>query len=145
MATYTIGTLAQMSGVRRDTIRYYERTGLLPAPHRTAAGYRLYGDEDFERVHFIRTAQRMGFTLAEIGELLALRASDSARAADVLRVTQNKIKEGEARISELKAIKRALEDLAAQCPVDAPASECPILAHLSMVGRSPRQGGPKTE
>lgn len=135
MGNFTIGALAEAAGVRRDTIRYYERTGLLPTPGRTSAGYRLYSDDDLERVRFIRVAQSLGFTLAEIAELFSLRASDSARASDVLRVTEKKIDEEEARISQLKAIKDALEALAAECPVDAPSSDCPILAHISNAAR----------
>ena len=64
MASYTIGTLAETAGVRRDTIRYYERIGLMKAPGRSAAGYRLYGAQDLERINFIRTAQSLGFTLS---------------------------------------------------------------------------------
>jgi MerR family transcriptional regulator, copper efflux regulator len=142
MASFTIGTLAEAASVRRDTIRYYERTGLLPAPGRTSAGYRLYSAGDLERLRFIRGAQGLGFTLAEIAQLLALKSSDTARAADVLRVTEKKIDEEEARISQLRAIKDALEGLAANCPVDAPVSDCPILAHISKAGRrSPVSAG----
>lgn len=143
MGSYTIGTLAEAADVRRDTIRYYERTGLLRVPDRTAAGYRVYGERDLQRVLFIRKAQSLGFTLSEIGDLLALQASDTARAEDVLRVTQGKIREEEARIAQLKAIKNALEDLAAQCPVDAPVSDCPILAHIANTLRSREEASPQ--
>lgn len=131
MGSYTIGTLASAAGVRRDTIRYYERIGLLRPAERTAAGYRLYGEQDLDRLNFVRTAQRLGFTLSEAGDLLAIRGADSARAADVLRVTEVKLGELRSRVAQLQAISRALQDLAANCPVDAPASDCPILAYLS--------------
>ena len=131
MGSYTIGTLAAAAGVRRDTIRYYERIGLMAAPGRTAAGYRLYGERDLERINFVRTAQRLGFTLSEAGDLLALRAAGSARAADVLRLTDAKIGELRDRVAQLEGIRQALEALAAECPVEAPASDCPILAHLA--------------
>ena len=65
MGTFKIGELAAAAGVGRDTIRYYERSGLLPAPDRTAAGYRLYGDADLDRLNFIRSAQELGFTLEQ--------------------------------------------------------------------------------
>ncbi|AKH18874.1 MULTISPECIES: heavy metal-responsive transcriptional regulator [Sphingomonadaceae] len=131
MAGLTIGAFAKAVGVRPDTIRYYERNGLLPHPARSSAGYRLYAESDLERVRFIRKAQQLGFTLAEIGLLLTLQASDTARAADVLDITERKIAESTSRIIDLNRIKDALEGLAAECPVDAPVSDCPILAHLA--------------
>lgn len=133
MGGFTIGAFAKSAGVRTDTIRYYERNGLLPAPARSAAGYRLYDKSDVERVRFIRKGQSLGFTLSEAAKLLALRASDTARAADVLAVTEKKIAEEMARIRELKRIKAALQRLAEKCPVEAPVSDCPILAHLANV------------
>jgi MerR family transcriptional regulator, copper efflux regulator len=140
MASYTVGALAEAAGVRRDTIRYYERTGLLREPGRTAAGYRVYSDVDLERVNFIRSAQRLGFTLAETADLLGLRASDTAKAEDVLRVTLEKISEQEAQISRLRAITHALADLAARCPVDAPVGDCPIVAHIAGLARGLPEG-----
>jgi Hg(II)-responsive transcriptional regulator len=131
MAAITIGAFANAAGVRTDTIRYYERNGLLPPPARTAAGYRLYDEADLERVKFVRKAQGLGFTLKEIGMLLALRDSDAARAADVLAITEQKIVESTDRIRELSRISTALRQLAERCPVDAPTNDCPILAHLA--------------
>lgn len=134
----TIGVFAKSVGVQPDTLRYYERNGLLAAPERTAAGYRVYAQGDVERVRFIRKAQTLGFTLKEIAALLALRASDSARTADVLEITREKIAELESKVASLKAIRGALSDLARDCPVDAPVSECPILAHLADVSATDR-------
>ena len=114
MAGLTIGAFAKAVGVRPDTIRYYERNGLLPHPARSSAGYRLYAESDLERVRFIRKAQQLGFTLAEIGLLLTLQASDTARAADVLDITERKIAESTSRIIDLNRIKDALEGLAAE-------------------------------
>ena len=131
MAGITIGAFAKAAGVRTDTIRYYERNGLLPPPARTAAGYRVYSEAELERVKFVRKAQGLGFTLNEIGMLLALRGSDTARAADVLEITEQKILESSERIHELTRIRNALRQLAEQCPVDAPIEDCPILAHLA--------------
>ena len=136
MGGFTIGAFAKSAGVRTDTIRYYERNGLLPVPARSAAGYRLYDPSDVARVRFIRKAQHLGFTLNEAAALLAMQASDTARAADVLGVTEKKIAESAARIKDFRRIKDALERLAADCPVEAPVSDCPILAHLANVSPS---------
>ena len=126
----TIGNFAKVLGVRPDTVRYYERNGLLAEPARTLAGYRLYDERDLERLRFIRKAQRLGFTLKDIATLLSLQASDTARAADVLKITQAKIIELQAQMTSLTAIQGALSALANACPVDAPVTDCPILAHL---------------
>lgn len=131
MASLKIGELAAAAGVRRDTIRYYEKTGLLPSPDRSGAGYRLYGNDDLLRLNFIRSAQKLGFTLAQTGELLQLHATDNARASAVLKITQEKICEATARIAELNQIREILETLAAECPGDVPAAECPILTFIS--------------
>jgi MerR family transcriptional regulator, copper efflux regulator len=80
MATLTIGKAARQAGMGIDTVRYYERAGLLPAAPRTPAGYRLYTGQDVERLHFIRRAKRLGFSLEEIAELLRLNAGQGGRA-----------------------------------------------------------------
>lgn len=139
MGTFKIGQLAAAAGVGRDTIRYYERNGLLPAPDRTAAGYRLYGDVDLDRLNFIRSAQDLGFTLEQARQLLTLTVSDTATAAAVLEITLAKIKEAEGRLKRLSHIRDILRDLAQDCPGEAPASECPILVYLASK-RRPHQG-----
>ena len=131
MAGTTIGAAAQAAGVRVDTIRYYERIGMLQPAPRSAAGYRRYTPADIARIRFIRRAQGLGFSLGEISTLLSLRASDTARCADVLRLTNAKIEESFARGEQLMEIKQALERLAAECPGDAPVGDCPILAYLA--------------
>lgn len=131
MGTFKIGQLAAAAGVGRDTIRYYERNGLLPAPDRTAAGYRLYGDVDLDRLNFIRSAQELGFTLEQARQLLTLTVSDTATAAAVLEITLAKINEAEGRLERLSQIRDILRDLAQECPGEAPASECPILVYLA--------------
>jgi len=131
MGNFKIGELATAAGVSRDTIRYYERTGLLPSPGRSGAGYRLYGDADLLRLKFIRSGQGLGFTLAETGELLALQTSDSGRASAVLKITRDKIRQAETRVDELNQIRAILEGLAAALPDDAPMSDCPILKFIS--------------
>jgi len=131
MGFFKIGDLAGAAGVSRDTIRYYERTGLFPAPGRSVAGYRLYSDADLLRLKFIRSGQDLGFTLAETGELLALQASDTAQASAVLAMTRDKIRQAQTRVNELNRIRTILESLAAACPGEAPASDCPILSFIS--------------
>ena len=113
MGGYTIGALASACGVGRDTIRYYERSGLMPRPDRTASGYRIYDKGDVDRVNFIKTAQSLGFTLNEIGLLLSLRGSDTASAADVVKLTEDKVRSLATKLRQLKAIKQALEQLVA--------------------------------
>lgn len=135
MAGTTIGAAAKAAGVRVDTIRYYEHIGLLrPAP-RSAAGYREYAHADVTRVRFIRRAQYLGFSLGEIAVLLSLRASDTARCAEVLRLTNARIEETQARAEQLLEIKQALEQLAAECAGDVPVSDCPILAYIAGIDR----------
>lgn len=131
MRGYTIGTMAAACAVRRDTIRYYERFGLMPRPERTTSGYRIYGDQDVERVNFIKTAQSLGFTLTEIGSLLSIRGSASASAADVARLTEEKIQTLTAKLRQLRDIKKALVQLVEDCPINVPVSDCPIILYMS--------------
>lgn len=136
MASFKIGELATAAGVGRDTIRYYERMGLLRPPERTAAGYRLYDASDLERVNFIRSAQELGFTLEQSRQLLSLKASDTASAAAVLEITLDKIREAEARVERLTRIRDTLCELAEECPGDVPTADCPILEFLTARRRS---------
>ena len=131
MINLSIGQLAKQSGVSVDTIRYYERSGLLPEPDRTASGYRIYGRDDVERVNFIKTAQLLGFTLSEIVLLLSLRHSQAKSAAEVVELTEKKIRSLSDKLSQLRTIKRALAQLVADCPVDVPVSDCPILGYIA--------------
>lgn len=87
----TISRLAQLGGVNLETIRYYERQGLLPAPPRTAAGYRVFPPEAARRLRFIKRAQELGFSLNEIGELLALRIKPGAKQTDMRKRAETKI------------------------------------------------------
>ncbi|QJU58252.1 heavy metal-responsive transcriptional regulator [Sphingomonas sp. AP4-R1] len=144
MGNFKIGELAAAAGVGRDTIRYYERMGLLRAPERTAAGYRIYDQTDLERVNFIRSAQDLGFTLEQARQLLELRASDTANAQAVLDITRAKIADAEARLQRLSDIRDMLRMLADECPGEVPVSDCPILAFLS-ARRSARRRQPENE
>ena len=126
----SIGELARRAGVGVETIRFYERRGLLDEPRRTASGYRDYEPGFVDRVRFIRKAKTLGFELREIGELLALACDQGSTCADVRRQAEAKVADAEARIGELQRIRRALLDLAADCHGDLPASSCPFLDRL---------------
>lgn len=107
----TIGQLAKRLRLNPRTIRYYERVGVLPQPERTGAGYRLYTDEDEERLRFIKGAQRVGLTLGEIRETLAFRDRGEAPCRYVAGVIERRLSETDRRIRELRAFKRELSEL----------------------------------
>lgn len=132
---FTIGKVARMSGVGIETIRFYEREGLIPEPPRRDSGYRQYPPATIERVRFVKRAKDLGFTLAEIKELLNLSVGPKATCADVKRKAVEKIKEVDAKISDLKRIRKALNRLTDQCRGKGPVSECPILENLESRGR----------
>ncbi len=127
MEGLSIGQLARKSGVNVETIRYYERRGLLPAPPRGRSGYRHYSPRDIQRVRFIKRAQRLGFTLKEVSELLQLKVDPQTTCADVRRRAEIKMAEIDQRILELHAMRQALSKLATSCPGSGPSAECPIL------------------
>jgi DNA-binding transcriptional MerR regulator len=112
MEALTIGQLAHEAGVHIETVRYYERRGLLREPPRTPAGYRQYSSDDLWRLQFIARAKRLGFTLAEIA---TLGTGDSASSADVVRIAQSKINALEVRQRELLDTQARLRSLVALC------------------------------
>jgi len=126
-----IGTLAQRADVGIDTIRYYEREGMIPAPLRTESGYRDYRDTDVTRLRFVRRAKQLGFTLQEIRELLDLTASASDDMAGLNVRAQAKLDDVNARIDELVRVRDALQQLVAACPGHGALERCPIMAALS--------------
>lgn len=126
----TISRLAQLGGVNLETIRYYERQGLLPAPPRTAAGYRVFPREAARRLRFIKRAQELGFSLSEIGELLGLRIKPGANRADMRMRAEAKITNIEQKIRSLQAMKETLRQLTERCDGCGPLAECPILESL---------------
>ena len=130
-APMRIGELARRAGVNVQTVRYYERRGLLHDPRHRGDGYREYGDVTLERLRFIRRAQELGFTLAEITGLLALRLDPHTTAAEVKARAEEKIGEIEGRIRDLTRIRDALSHLAGRCRGGrAPAGDCPLLDAL---------------
>lgn len=124
----TRGEIAKRSGVNIETIRYYERRGLLPKPPRSVSGYRLFSTDDARRVRFIKRAQELGFSLAEIAELLALRLSTKGQRAGVRKLAEAKILDIKEKIKTLRAMEKSLERLTtACCGGEGALSECPIL------------------
>lgn len=128
-AALTIGKLAQQVGVGIDTVRYYERAGLLPAAQRTAAGYRVYGEAAVRRMQFIRRARAHGFTLEDTAALLQL--SQGGDRAEVRRLAQQRLADIERRLAELQALRDSLAGLVAGCHGHGDVDECPIVASLS--------------
>jgi len=129
MEALGIGQLAKRGGVGIDTVRYYERNGLLAPRTRLASGYRRYGDLELARLRFIRRAQALGFTLREVKELVALSAQrDVGR---VKRSAQAKLVDVNARIVALERIREGLAKLIAACPGHGRAADCPNLKALT--------------
>ena len=126
----TIGQVAKRSGIGLETVRFYERKGLIEEPPRTDSGYRQYPEEAVGRIRFIRRAKELGFALKEISELLSLRVDPDTTCVDVRKQTEFKISDVEEKIRALRRIKTALKKLAASCVGTGPASECPILEAL---------------
>ncbi|HET9818913.1 MAG TPA: heavy metal-responsive transcriptional regulator [Rhodanobacteraceae bacterium] len=126
----TIGSVARRAGVGIDTIRYYERQGLLPPPPRRASGYRDYGEVAIERLRFIRRSKDLGFTLDEIRELLVLSSDRERGVRDVKRRAEARLAGVEERIRELQKVRRGLKQLIAACPGHGPLEHCPILRAL---------------
>lgn len=144
--TLTIGALAGAVGVNVQTVRYYERRGLLPKPKRRASGYREYLATDVARLEFIRRAQALGFTLSEIEQLLALRVDPRTTPEDVHRAVEEKIEAVEEKIRDLTRISGALRKMAASCHAHGPLGDCPFLEALeseesSVVALKSRRNG----
>jgi Hg(II)-responsive transcriptional regulator len=130
MSRLTIGQLAKRAGVGVETLRFYEREGLLPKPERATSGYRQYAPEAVERVRFIRRAQLLGFQLKDIKELLALRDDPAAGKGEVREMAVAKLADIDARVRDLEAIRADLTKLVAACDGAGPAAGCPIITAL---------------
>ena len=126
----TIGQLAAQGGVHLETIRYYERRGLLPHPPRTGSGYRAFSGEAVRRVRFIKRAQALGFSLREIEELLALRAQRGRSCVGMQAKAEAKIADMDAKLRHLRAMRGALIRLVAICARRGTTKACPILESL---------------
>jgi MerR family mercuric resistance operon transcriptional regulator len=132
MKDLTVGQLAKDAHVNAETVRYYERIGLMPEPRRRESGYRQYSQDAIARIRFIKRAQELGFSLKEVSELLSLRVDPATTCEDVRRRAEVKIHNIEEKIRTLQKVKRALRKLAASCTGRGPTSECPILEALGM-------------
>ena len=126
----TRGKVARLAGVSVETVRFYENMGLLEKPARTSSGYRIYSPEAVKRIRFIKRAKELGFTLAEIKELLSLRATSGKDCDRVRQKAEEKIEEITERIKALQNMKRVLQKLVKECARKKPGSECAILDAL---------------
>jgi len=126
----TIGQVAKQAGVGVETIRFYERRGLIAEPKRRASGYRQYPLDAVRRIRFIRRAKELGFTLEEISDLLSLRVDPNSKSSDVRKRAREKIADIEDKIAALGDMRDALERVASKCKGCRPTSECPILEEL---------------
>ena len=126
----TRGALAKESGVNVETVRFYEKQGLIAEPPRSTSNYRMYPEDAVRRVQFIRRAKELGFTLKEILNLLSLRATLGVQCADVRGRAEEKVRDIDERIRTLRAMRKALSNLIAQCSGKGPVTDCPILEAL---------------
>jgi MerR family Zn(II)-responsive transcriptional regulator of zntA len=128
---YTISKIATLSAITADTLRYYEKEGLITPASKTAAGYRLYNDDAVRRVRFIKHAQHCGFTLSDVKELLTLKHTDSACCEDVRSLAIEKKLRIEHKLRALQAMSHALDDLIESCDGgEMSIDDCPILGAL---------------
>ena len=134
MEPLTIGQVARQAGIGVETVRFYERQGLLEEPARKQSGYRQYPKDVVARLRFIKRAKELGFSLKEIKELLTLHVDPDTTCAEVKRRAEVKIADVEQKIDALQQIKKALVKLTAVCRGSGPTSECPILEALDNEG-----------
>lgn len=127
---YRIGELADKCNVNKETIRYYERKGLIKETSRTDSGYRMYSEETVKRIGFIKRMQELGFSLSEIHKLLGVVDKDEVRCADMYKFVFQKIGEVQQRIKDLKRIENVLNKLKECCPNEEQLHECPIIESL---------------
>jgi DNA-binding transcriptional MerR regulator len=127
----SIGELARRARLATETLRHYERVGLLIPSQRTASNYRVYDSAAVERLRFIRRAQALGFSLPEVRELLGLHADAGADMGRVKGIVQERIAQIDARIADLQQLKAGLHALVEQCPGHGSTHACPILAALT--------------
>ena len=130
-ATITVGKVAKGAGVGIQTVRYYERRGLISAKAQTEKGYRLYKPETPDRIRFIKNAQAIGFTLKEIGGLLRLSVKNPSNCARVLKKAESKLSDIQARIVGLKSLEKVLKGLVKSCQGNRTTEDCPVLNCLS--------------
>lgn len=124
----TIGALAETAGVNVETIRFYQRKGLMPEPEKPYGSIRRYGAAELARVRFIKSAQRLGFSLEEVGELLKLE--DGARCSEARQLAEQKLVDVRQKLSDLQRIESVLAGLVARCSAVRGRVNCPLIASL---------------
>ena len=124
----TIGALAETAGVNVETIRFYQRKGLMPEPEKPYGSIRRYGAADLARVRFIKSAQRLGFSLEEVGELLKLE--DGARCSEARQLAEQKLVDVRQKLTDLQRIESVLAGLVARCSAVRGRVNCPLIASL---------------
>ena len=134
MKTLTIGQLAKRAGVNIETIRYYERRGLLDKPPRNQSGHRQYGETDVVRTKFIKRAQSLGFSLKEVEELLKIKMEPGTTCGDIKKRIDVKKLDVEQKINDLEKMRIALNSLSRQCVGNGPVGTCPFLETLESQG-----------
>lgn len=128
-----IGTISDISGIPSKTIRYYEEIGLIPPVMRSENGYRHYGNRELEQLRFVQRSRKLGFSLKDVGNLLALWNDKNRASADVKKFALDHITEIDGRIAELNAIRATLTELTQSCHGD-DRPDCPILENLGKIG-----------
>lgn len=124
----TIAGFAKACGVHVETVRFYQRKGLLRQPDRPAGGIRRYGAADVARVRFVKSAQRLGFSLGEIAQLL--RLDDGAHCSDASEIAARRLRDVQAKLADLKRMEGVLSNLLRRCKVDKGQLRCPLIASL---------------
>jgi MerR family mercuric resistance operon transcriptional regulator len=130
MEYLTRGQLAKKAQVGTETVRYYERRGLIPEPDRRESGYRQYPPETVTRIQFIKHAKELGFSLTEIHELLSLQLNPALSCSEVKKIAEAKIRHIDEKIGKLQRMKRSLTELTRECSGNKPVSDCNILKAL---------------
>ena len=125
----TMGLFAEQTGCDRETIRYYERIGLLASPARSEAGYRLYNESDIRRLRFILRCRQLGFSIDDVRDLLGLVDGNSYTCSDIKTLTEAQLKEVRRKLKDLRALERALKEMVASCH-GTKTPECPIIDTL---------------
>lgn len=140
---YKTGKAAELAGVNKETLRYYERQQLLPVPERMESGYRLYSERHVDQIRFVKRAQELGFTLSEVKELLNLKMDDNTTCSEIKQEAEQKYRDVIAKIEDLQRIKATLTDLIDSCEGSGPIGDCPIIEALegeNQTGKELRKG-----
>jgi len=139
MSTMTVGKLAKTTGINIETVRFYEREGLMPKPERTSGGHRLFDDSDVARLRFIQHCKDVGFTLKEIHDLLFLRDSEIATCEDVCEMAKRKVGEIDRKIAMLSEMRDHLKALTEVCHNDQRSTDCCAIIKGLEDGEKPRK------